>query len=47
VAAAVALTGFIALVSSRLGQLFRLGIQQLVQGFLHTAPNQFFKLTLD
>ena len=34
---AVALALLIALVPGRLGQLLRLGLQQLVEGFLHTA----------
>jgi hypothetical protein len=47
VAAAVALADFIALVPGRLGQLLRLGFQQLVQGLLDTAPDQFLDLALD
>ena len=30
-----------------LDQLLRLGLQQFVESFLYTAPNQFFDLTLD
>ena len=45
--AAVALTGFAALVASRLGQLLGLLLQQLVQRFFHTAAYQFLDLTLD
>ena len=47
VAAAVALAGLAALVPGCLGQLLRLGFQQLVQGFLHAAADQFLDLTLD
>ena len=47
VAAAVALTGLAALVARRLRQGLRLLLQQLVQGFLHAAANQFLDLTLD
>ncbi len=47
VAAAVALTGLAALVAGRLRQGLRLLLQQLVQGFLHAAANQFFDLALD
>ena len=46
-AAAVALTGLAALVAGRLRQGLRLLLQQLVQGFLHTAANQFLDLALD
>ena len=46
VAAAVALTGLAALVTGRLRQGLCL-LQQLVQGFLHAAANQFLDLTLD
>ena len=44
VTAAVALTGLAALVARRLRQGLCLLLQQLVQGFLHTAANQFFEL---
>ena len=47
VAAAVALTGLAALVAGRLCQGLRLLFQQLVQGFLHAAPDQFLDLPLD
>ena len=47
VTAAVALTGLAALIASRLRQGLRLLLQQLVQGFLHAAANQFLDLALD
>ena len=47
VAAAVALTGLAALVAGSLRQGLRLFFQQLVQGFLHAAADQFLDLTLD
>ena len=47
VAAAVALTGLAALIAGRLRQRLRLLFQQLVQGFLHAAANQFLDLALD
>ena len=47
VTAAVALTGLAALIAGRLRQRLRLLLQQLVQGFLHAAANQFFDLALD
>ena len=47
VAAAVALTGLAALIAGRLRQGLCLLFQQLVQGFLHTASDQFFELPLD
>ena len=47
VTAAVALTGLVALIAGRLRQRLRLLLQQLVQGFLHTAANQFLDLALD
>ena len=47
VAAAVALTGLAALIAGRLRQRLRLLLQQLIQGFLHAAANQFLDLTLD
>ena len=47
VAAAVALTGPAALVASSLRQGLRLLFQQLVQGFLHAAADQFLDLPLD
>ena len=47
VAAAVALAGLAALVAGRLRQRLRLLFQQLVQGFLHTAADQFLDLALD
>ena len=46
-AAAITLPLIIALVPGRLGQFLRLGLQQFVECFLYTAPNQFFDLTLD
>ena len=46
VAAAVALTGLVALIAGRLRQRLRLLFQQLVQGFLHAAANQFLDLAL-
>ena len=45
--AAIALTIFIALIFGNLRQLFRLGLQQPVQRFLHAVTDQFFDLTLD
>ena len=45
VAAAVALTLLIALIPGRLGQLLRLGLQQLVEGFLYAASHKFLELT--
>ena len=47
VAAAVALTGLAALIAGGLCQGLRLLLQQLVQGFLHAAANQFLDLALD
>ena len=47
VTAAVALTGLAALVAGRLRQGLCLLLQQLVQGFLHAAANQFLDLALD
>ena len=47
VAAAAALTGLAALVVGRLRQRLCLLLQQLVQGFLHAAANQFLDLALD
>lgn len=47
VAAAIPLSLLIALVPGCLGQLLRLGFQQLVERFLYAAANQFFKFTLD
>ena len=47
VTAAVALTGLAALIAGRLRQRLRLLLQQLVQGFLHAAANQFLDLALD
>ena len=46
VAATVALTSLTALVAGRLRQGLRLLLQQLVQGFLHAAADQFLDLTL-
>ena len=46
VAAAIALTGLAALVAGGLCQGLRLLLQQLIQGFLHAATNQFLDLTL-
>ena len=46
-AAAVALALFTTLVSGGLRQLLRLGLQQLVEGFLYAASHQLFELTLD
>lgn len=45
VAAAIALTGFAALIPSCLGEFFC--FQQLVQRFFYAASNQFLNLTLD
>ena len=47
VTAAVALTGLAALIAGRLRQGLRLLLQQLVQGFLHAAADQFLDLPLD
>ena len=47
VAAAVALPLLITLVPSSLSQLLRLGLQQLVEGFLYTASHQLLELPLD
>ena len=47
VAAAVALTGLAALIAGGLRQRLRLLLQQLVQGLLHAAANQFLDLPLD
>ena len=47
VAAAVALALFVALIPGRLGQLLRLGLQQLVEGFLYAASYQLLELALD
>ena len=47
VSAAVALTGLAALIAGRLRQGLRLLFQQLVQGFLHAAADQFPDLPLD
>ena len=47
VAAAVALTGLAALVAGGLCQGLHLLLQQLVQGFLHAAADQFLDLPLD
>jgi len=47
VSAAVALTGLAALIAGRLRQGLRLLFQQLVQGFLNAAANQFLDLALD
>ena len=47
VTAAVTLPGFAALVTGGLRQLFGLLLQQFVQRFFYTAPDQFFQLTLD
>ena len=47
VAAAVALTGLAALIAGGLCQGLRLLLQQLVQGLLHAAANQFLDLALD
>jgi len=47
VAAAVALTGLVALIAGRLRQRLRLLFQQLVQRLLHAAANQFLDLPLD
>ena len=46
VTAAVALTGLAALIAGRLRQRLRLLFQQLVQGFLYAAANQFLDLAL-
>src|SRR5699024_11637177 len=47
VAAPVALALFVALVPGCLGQFLRLRLQQFVECFLYTAPNQIFDLPLD
>ena len=47
VAAAVGLTGLAALIAGGLRQGLRLLFQQLVQGFLHAAADQFLELPLD
>ena len=47
VAAAVALTGLAALIAGGLRQRLRLLFQQLVQGLLHAAADQFLDLPLD
>ena len=47
VAAAIALTGFVALVSRRLRQILSLRFQQLVQRFFYTAAHKFSNLTFD
>ena len=47
VAASITLTGLAALVAGGLRQRLRLLFQQLVQGFLHAAANQFLDLALD
>ena len=46
-AAAVALALLIALVSGSLGQLLRLGFQQLIGRFFYTSTHKFLELTLD
>lgn len=46
-AAAVALALLVALIPGRLGQLLCLGLQQLIEGFLYTAPYQLLELPLD
>ena len=43
----VALALFVALISGRLGQFLRLGLQQLVERFLYAASYQLLKLPLD
>ena len=47
VAAAVALTGLVALVSCGLRQLLRFCLQQFVQRFLNAPAHQFLDLPLD
>ena len=47
VSAAIALTGLAALIAGGLRQGLRLLLQQLVQGFLHAAADQFLDLALD
>lgn len=47
VAAAIPLPLLIALVPGCLGQLLRLGFQQLVERFFHAASHKFLKFTLD
>ena len=47
VAAAVAPALLASFVPGRLNQLLRLGLQQFVEGFLHAASRQLFKLSLD
>ena len=45
--AAVSLTLLVALISGSLGEFLRLGLQQLVERFLHTSSNQFLDFPLD
>ena len=47
VTAAIALVLFIALIPGSLSQFVRLCIQQLIEGFLYAASNQFFDFPLD
>ena len=47
VTAAITLTGLAALAAGRLRQGLCLLFQQLVQGFLHAASDQFLDLLLD
>ena len=46
-AAAIALTLLIALVSGRLSQFLRLGLQQLVESLLYAATHKILELSLD
>lgn len=45
-AAAIALALLVALISGSLGQLLRLGLQQLVEGFLYASAYKFLELPL-
>ncbi len=45
VTAAVSLTDLTAFILGRLSQFFRFHLQSLIEGFLDTAPNQFFDLS--
>src|SRR5699024_7673448 len=47
VTAAIALALLVALIPSRLGQLLRLSIQQLIEGFFYAASYQLFNFPLD
>ena len=45
--ASIALALLISLISSCLGQLLSLGLQQFIERFFYTSPNEFFNLPLD